>query len=145
MQIFTKVQIWRYQRRLTCFRASNPCAIDRGTRPANAQGNILQSAEQQPSSSLEGLGGGAKVCLLEYCTWNTQLQVKNTPLSPQYMLHMNPGKDALRKQTLSVHTSELQQDVSFISGSLDGQFLLSVQLCPLLLRDRPRLLHAQPR
>lgn len=79
MQILTKVQIWHYQRRLTCFRASKPCAIDRGTRPANAQGNVLQSAEQQPSSSLGGKGG---VCLLEYCTWKTQLQMKNAALSP---------------------------------------------------------------
>lgn len=42
-------------------------------------------------------------------------------------------------------TSQPQQDVSFISGSLDGISLLGVQLRPLLLSDRPRLLRTQPR
>lgn len=42
-------------------------------------------------------------------------------------------------------TSQPQQDVSFISGSLDSICLLRVQLRPLLLSDRPRLLRTQPR
>lgn len=61
--------------------------------------------------------------------------------SDEYLLQCE-GKD---NANFSVHTSELQQDVSFISGSLDSKFLLSVQLCPLVLCDCPRLLHGKPR
>lgn len=54
--IYWSIQIWQHQGRWTLFRCSKSCAIDRGTKPANVQRNILQSARQQPSSSLEGRG-----------------------------------------------------------------------------------------
>lgn len=61
----------------------------------------------------------------------------------EYLLQCEgKGKD---DANVSVQTSELQQDIPFVSGSLDSKFLLRVQLCPLLLCDCPRLLRGKPR
>lgn len=54
-------------------------------------------------------------------------------------------KDILSPSFLSRHTSQLQQDVSFVPSKSNSVSLLGVQLCPLLLSDSPRLLRAQPR
>lgn len=146
-QIIIEVQIWWYQGRLTLFQCSKSCAIDRGTEPASAQRNILQSALQQPCSSLEGQGQTRGLFIV-----TTQLQMKNQILKDTYVVCKHGGEYLLQCEgkgkddaNVSVHTSELQQDISFISGSLDSKFLLRVQLCPLLLCDCPRLLRGKPR
>lgn len=146
-QIIIEVQIWWYQGRWTLFQCSKSCAIDRGTEPANVQRNILQSTLQQPSSSLEGQGKTRGMFIV-----TTQLQMKNKIHKDTYVVCKHGGEYLLQCEgkgkvdaNVSVHTSELQQDISFISGSLDSKFLLRVQLCPLLLCDCPRLLRGKPR
>lgn len=47
--------------------------------------------------------------------------------------------------SLCRHTSELQQDVPLVASETNSVSLFGVQLGPLGLRDRPRLLRAQPR